>query len=96
MTLSGQCGWNRGTDSWWPGIVSLSPWIGAAACCVLGAFMLMDGRNDPTTAGGAVVTVTQEDKWVDITEVAEAEMLAAAADDLDSFSDQELASLVGF
>ncbi len=85
-----------GADSWWLKIVSFSPWVAAAACAVLAAFMLMNGTEGVSGGDAPVVSVSAEEKWVVIAEVAEAEMLAAAADDLDSFSDQELASLVGF
>ncbi len=59
-------------------------------------FLFTNGPDEGAGEQSPVVTVTAEEKWVTIAEVAEAEMLAAAADDLDSFSDQELASLVGF
>lgn len=83
-------------NSWWPKIVSFSPWVGVAACGVLAVFLFTNGPDEGAGEQSPVVTVTAEEKWVTIAEVAEAEMLAAAADDLDSFSDQELASLVGF
>lgn len=84
------------TDSWWPKIVSFSPWGGVAAGGALAVFLFVNGSDERAGEQGSVVTVAPEEKWVAIEEVAEAEMLAAAADDLDSFSDQELASLVGF
>ena len=82
--------------SWWPKIVSFSPWAGVAACGVLVAFLLLNGADEGNGEDSPVVIVNAEEKWVAIAEVAEAEMLAAAADDLDSFSDQELVSLIGF
>ncbi len=83
-------------DPWWPKILTFSPWAGVAACGALAVFLFMNGADEGAGQKDPVVTVTSEEKWVAIEEVAEAEMLAAAADDLDSFSDQELASLVGF
>ena len=83
-------------DPWWPKILSVSPWVAAAACCVLTASILMNHPDKVSTEEIADVAVSSEEKWVAIAEVAEAEMLVAAANDLDSFSDQELASLVGF
>ncbi len=83
-------------ESWWPKVFSFSAWVGVAACFLLTAFLLMNGSNGVATDDNSVAIVTSEEKWVEIAEVAEAEMLAAAADDLDLFSDQELASLVGF
>jgi len=82
--------------SWWPKIVSFSPWAGVAAYGVLVAFLLLNGADEGTGEDSPVVIVSAEEKWVAIAEVAEVEMLAAAADDLDSFSDQELVSLIGF
>jgi len=82
--------------SWWPKIVSFSPWAGFAAFGVLATFMFVNGSDEGTGLGSQVVSVSAEEKWVAISEVAEAEMLAAAAEDLDSFSDQELVSLIGF
>jgi len=82
--------------SWWTKLVSFSPWAGVAACGVLVACLLHNGADDGTGKDSPVVIVSAEEKWVAIAEVAEAEMLAAAADDLDSFSDQELVSLIGF
>lgn len=83
-------------DSWWQKLVSISPWAGVAACGVLVAFMFINEPNEDSGEDSPVVIVSAEEKWVTISEVAEAEMLAAAADDLDSFSDQELVSLIGF
>jgi len=83
-------------DSWWPKFFSFSAWVGVAACILLTAFMLVNGSDEGNGERDSVAKLTSEEKWVVIAEVAEAEMLAAAADDLDSFSDQELASLVGF
>ncbi|QTN31482.1 hypothetical protein HZ994_03775 [Akkermansiaceae bacterium] len=84
-------------DPWWPKILTFSPWVAVAACAVFGVFVLIDG-SEPVGGGGDVVSVPsgQEERWVQIEEVAEAEMLAAAADHLDRFSDQELVSLIGF
>lgn len=84
------------SESWWPRIVSFTPWAAVAACGALAALFLLDGSKTAPDGGGAVATVNQEEQWVQIEEVAEAEMLAAAADHLDRFSDQELASLIGF
>ena len=83
-------------DAWWPKVLSFSPWAAVAACGVLAAFMFIHSPYDDIRKDASVVTVSAEEKWVAIAEVANAEMLAAAADDLDSFSDQELVSLVGF
>ncbi len=83
-------------DPWWPKVLSFSPWVAAAACGVLAVFTFMQSPTDDDRQNTTVVTGSTEEKWGAIAEVADAEMLAAAADDLDSFSDQELVSLVGF
>lgn len=83
-------------DSWWPKILSFSSWVAVAACGFFAALFLL---NEPQTSSGGeanVVSVDQEKQWVQIEEVAEAELLVAAADHLDRFSDQELVSLIGF
>jgi len=83
-------------DPWWPKVLSFSPWGAVAVCGVLAAFTFIHSPYDDIRKISPMVTVSAEEKWVAIAEVADAEMLAAAADDLDSFSDQELVSLVGF
>jgi hypothetical protein len=84
-------------DPWWPKILSFSPWVAAAACAAFAAIHFANGPEQGTGGTAPVVTVTTaEEQWVQIEEVAEAEMLAAAADHLDRFSDQELVSLIGF
>ena len=84
------------THSWWPKIVSFTPWAAVAACAVFAAMFFMDSPKAPTDSGIAIAPVDKEEQWVQIEEVAEAEMLVAAADHLDRFSDQELVSLIGF
>jgi len=84
-------------DPWWPKILTFSPWAALAACGVFAVFFLMEEDSKPGSGGGiAHAPANQEDQWVQIEEVAEAEMLAAAADHLDRFSDQELVTLIGF
>ena len=80
----------------WPKLRFFAPWAGAAACAVLAAVMFFPGSPDEISRPSPVVKVSVEEKWVEIAEVADIEMLSAAADDLDSFSDQELVALVGF
>lgn len=83
-------------DPWWPKILSFSPWGAVAACGALAAFLLLNPagvENRPSATAGLG---DDEDQWVEIDAVAEEEMLAAAAAHLDRFSDQELATLIGF
>ena len=84
------------SDPWWPNVSSFSPWLAAAACGVIAAIMFFGQPGKVSGESDPVVSLESGENWVAISEVAEAEMLAAAADDLDSFSDQELVSLIGF
>ena len=82
-------------DPWWSRVVGFAPWVAVAACGVLGAVFLIG----PTEKEGKTVDGTSQidaEEWVEIQEVAETEILVAAMDHLDEFSDQELVSLVGF
>ena len=84
-------------DPWWPKALSFSPWVAIAACAALGVFFFLNPTDDGGSNAPSIVIVTDEaDQWVEIEAVAEEEMLAAAADHLDRFSDQELVSLIGF
>ena len=84
-------------DPWWPKALSFSPWLATAACISLAAFLFLNPTNTGGTDHPLVVETTNEaDQWIEIEAVAEQEMLAAAADHLDRFSDQELVSLLGF
>jgi hypothetical protein len=85
-------------DPWWPKALTFSPWLAVAACGALAAFLFLnpagDGENNSRIVAGA--GEEELDQWVEIEAVAEEEMLAAAADHLDRFSDQELVTLIGF
>ncbi len=84
-------------DPWWPKILSFSPWVAVAACAALAAFLFMNPADVGSSAAPSVVNISDDaDQWVEIEAVAEEEMLAAAADHLDRFSDQELVTLIGF
>ena len=84
-------------DPWWPKSLSFSPWIALAACAALAAFLFLNPSDNGINGYPPIVNVTDEaDKWVEIEAVAEEEMLAAAADHLERFSDQELVTLIGF
>lgn len=80
----------------WPKFLTFAPWVGVAACGAVAAFMMIHSPDAEVKKISPVVTLSAEEKWGEIAEVADIEMLAAAADDLDLFSDQELVSLVGF
>lgn len=83
-------------DAWWPRVLRFSPLAAIAACAMLAAVYFMQGAGDGEIKPTVTVSRETEEQWVQIEEVAEAEMLVAAADHLESFSDQELVSLIGF
>jgi hypothetical protein len=84
-------------DPWWPKQLSFSPWVALAACGALAVFLFTNPAEDAKTGVSPITVVSDEsDQWVEIEAVAEEEMLAAAADHLDRFSDQELVTLIGF
>ncbi len=91
-------------DPFWPKIFKFSSWSIVTACVILTASIFL-GSHD----GGEVVrqgsqptqpinqaVVTVDAKWDRIEDAAEVELLAAAADHLDRFSDQELITMIGF
>jgi len=81
-------------DPWWPKVLSFSPLAGIAACAVVVSWMFLNHPDEKQT--GTEVTVTNtEEKWGEIEDVAEVEMLSAAAEHLDQFSDQDLITMIG-
>jgi hypothetical protein len=93
-------------DPFWPRILKFSSWSAVTACVVLTASIFMDSPNsgefgdvsdpNPPQLVRNHAIITGDPKWDRIEDVAEAELLAAAADHLDRFSDQELISMIGF
>ena len=84
-------------DPWWPRSLSFSPWFALAACAAVAVFLFLNviesgGDGSPPGANAR----DEAEQWLEIEAVAEEEMLAAAADHLDRFSDQELVTLIGF
>jgi hypothetical protein len=80
-------------DPWWPKV--LLPWSPVAVCGLLAAMFLFSGVGKDD-GGSQAVVANPDDTWVEIQEAAEDEMLLAAVDHLDEFTDQELVSLIGF
>lgn len=84
-------------DPWWPKSLSFSPWIALAACAAVAVFLFLNAIESGGEGSAPVANVRDEaEQWVEIEAVAEEEMLAAAADHLERFSDQELVTLIGF
>lgn len=81
--------------SWWRRLCSPIPLAGlsaATAALVLAAISLAPApfKSQPSIA------VTNADAFADIQKLAETEVLRAAVDHLDDFTDTELACLIGF
>ena len=84
-------------DPWWPRSLNFSPWFALAACAAVAAFLFLNAIESGGEGSAPVANVRDEvEQWVEIEAVAEEEMLAAAADHLERFSDQELVTLIGF
>ncbi|MGJ8644027.1 MAG: hypothetical protein ACSHX9_11505 [Luteolibacter sp.] len=84
---------------WWSKILRpASPWLAAGACAAVAVFFVVNSSDTGEKPG--IVEVPEEvapaEEWVDIEEAATVELLAAAADYPDDFSDQELVALIGF
>jgi hypothetical protein len=84
-------------DAWGPRIVKFSPMAALAACAVFGVFFLIPGNESDVSGELApVAEVSHEESWEQIEAVADAEVISAAVDHLDAFSDEELITMIGF
>jgi len=84
-------------DPWWPRSLSFSPWFALAACVAVAVFLFLNVIESGGDGSPPVANARDEaEQWLEIEAVAEEEMLAAAADHLECFSDQELVTLIGF
>lgn len=85
-------------DPWWPKILRPAPWLTAAACAAVAVLFFVDSSDMGEKPGVANVPeeVSPAEEWVAIEEAATVELLAAAADHPEDFSDQELVALIGF
>ena len=81
-------------DSVWSGFLGFAPWVGAAACAVVASWIFLNQPDETGTATKVTVSTT-ETQWVEIEDAAEVEMLSAAAEHLDDFSDLELITMIG-
>ena len=81
-------------DPFWPRIFRFSRWSLVAACVILAVSIFMDPADSDSKK--APVAVDDEAQWEQIEVVAQAELLAAAAEHLDEFSDQDLVTMIGF
>ncbi|MFM2198347.1 MAG: hypothetical protein RLZZ505_1779 [Verrucomicrobiota bacterium] len=90
-------------DPWWPKLLRSSPWVAMATCVALALVLLNNPADDLENPAPSMLNIISEsgsslesEQWGELEAVAEEEMLAAAADHLDRFSDQELVTLIGF
>jgi hypothetical protein len=81
-------------DPVWPRILRFSRWSLVAASVVLAVSIFIDPADTGTQK--APVAIDNEAQWEQIEYVAQAELLAAAAEHLDEFSDQDLVTMIGF
>lgn len=78
-------------------VLGFSPWVAAAACTVLAAFLFLNPTDNQVITAPSIADISDgTDHWVEIEAAAEEEMIVAAANYLDRFSDQELLTLIGF
>jgi hypothetical protein len=78
----------------WPRILKFSRWSLVAACVILVVSIFSDPVENVPSKGPSVAD--SEAQWEQIEDVAQAELLAAAAEHLDEFSDQDLITMIGF
>lgn len=80
---------------WWKRLFSPAPLAGLAAVSAGLAFAIVS-LTGPTPVTVAPVATQESSQEIAIQEIAETETLIAAVDQLDDFSDTELATLIGF
>ena len=84
-------------DPWWPMSLRFSPWVAITACVALAALLFLNPAEHGNDGSSTVAHVSDDaEQWIEIETIAEEEVIAAAADHLDRFSDQELVTLIGF
>jgi hypothetical protein len=83
-------------ESWWKGLLSPAPLAGLAAACAALAFAVISLTGPAASPDRLAATAFDSEQAAAIQEIAETEMLSAAVDHLDDFSDTELVSLIGF
>ncbi len=81
---------------WWSRLLSPAPLTGLAGAAAAVVFLLMTNGPAPEKADNVASASYDSPQAVAIQHIAETEILIAAADQLDDFSDNELVSLIGF
>jgi hypothetical protein len=88
--LSGQ------PEPWWKRFFAPLPLTGLAAASAALVFAVLPMTHSDSEPDGSTVAVLESQRAAEIQEIAETEALIAAVDHLDAFSNNELASLIGF
>lgn len=84
-------------DPWFTKVSFFASWAAVAACGVFAVSFFLNENDRGESSAPVVAEVAEEQQdWESMEEMADAEMLLAAVDHLDQFSDQELVSLIGF
>jgi len=80
---------------WWKRVFAPVPAAGLATAAAAIA-LAVHSFSVPSPTGPTVVAAPATESFAEVQNVADEEVLVAAADHLDRFSDNELASLIGF
>lgn len=80
---------------WWQRLLAPAPLTGLAAATAACVIAVISLQND-TPASNNPIAAVDSNAFAEIQEIAETETLISAVDQLDDFSDVELASLIGF
>jgi len=81
---------------WWKRVFAPLPAAGLATATAAIALAVHSLVSVPSPTGGPVAVTPTAESFADVQAAADAEVLVAAADHLDQFSDNELVSLIGF
>ncbi len=81
---------------WWKRVFAPLPVAGWATATAAIALAVYSFTSAPSPTGAPVVMVPATESFAEVQAAADAEVLVAAADHLDQFSDNELVSLIGF
>lgn len=84
------------SEPWWKRVFAPLPLAGLAAASAALVISFIPIFSSNPVPDSPVVTVVEAGRAAEIQEIAETEALIAAVDHLDAFSDNELASLIGF
>ena len=83
-------------EAWWKRLFAPAPLAGLAGATAALVFAAVSLTTEPTPEAVSQTAAYDTEQAAAIQEIAETEMLIAAADHLDDFSDNELVSLIGF